>query len=168
MAPAAAVAAALLLAGYARPVAAISCYVSRCEDNSPMPCWNVETVHEQLECDNAPAVSSQYGAGLTALGNPYDACQKKRLMFPGAPDGGEVQYLCASTLQSEQQDYKCGLCDESGSSGCSNDWLGVGYDVQSGSVTTTYWCCSGHNCNVRCRCGAAALHLLALLLASSA
>ena len=51
---------------------------------------------------------------------------------------------------------KCGLCDESGSSGCSNDWLGVGYDVQSGSVTTTYWCCSGHNCNVR-RCSAALL-----------
>lgn len=118
----------------ARPAEAIQCFSSLCDDGSSLPCFApVVAVHAPVDCANAPSVS-EYGDGVTARGNPYDACQKIRMVGPsymGWPPEGDISYRCASTLDDEQDDYHCGECNADGT-GCANEYLGIGFDTAMG------------------------------------
>lgn len=174
----------LLVAGLCRVLgaSALRCFYSECSDGNPLPCFGTEVVHSSIDCAAAPAVST-YGVGRTARGNPYDGCQRIRKQASealsrslGWPEEGEVTFRCASMLESEQDDYHCGECNEDGS-GCSNEYVGEGFNtpnnpsvgatpasgpglllrfrwhhllpwpVQPG-ITSTWWCCTGSDCNV--------------------
>jgi hypothetical protein len=125
------------LALHSLPISgAVQCFNSVCDDGSALPCFAPQVaVHETIDCANAPAVST-YGEGRTARGNPYDACQKVRMQGPaymGWGPEGDISYRCASTLESEQDDYHCGECNADGL-GCANEYLGVGFDTAQGGA----------------------------------
>lgn len=117
---------------------ALQCFTSMCDDGAMPPCAAAaELVHSSFDCATSASVS-QYGIGLTRRGNPYDACQKIRMTAPsymgiGYPPEGEISYKCASTLEEEREDFYCGMCGPGGT-GCSNDYIGPGFDVAVGGA----------------------------------
>jgi hypothetical protein len=128
-------------------VGGVSCYRTFCSDGGTMPCSNQEAItHELTDC----LLVDDYnrGDGMTAQGQPYDVCQRVKMEGPsylGFPEGGDVSYRCASSLESERVDYHCGECS---SGHCADDWGGNGLTVVTGRITRSFWCCVGSGCNV--------------------